>query len=203
VRVIIENKPPIRDVTAVILAGGRSGRMGFDKALLEFHGQTLLKRQVDLMSHLFAAVLIAGGDLARYPQVPVPTVPDRYPGQGALAGIHAGLREASTERIFVIACDAPFPNDALIRHLVSVAPDADWVVPRTGRGLEPLFAVYGRNCRAAIESQLAAGLRRIIFLSERVSTVFVEEAELRRFDPDLSSFVNINTPEERTRYLGG
>ncbi len=196
-----ETTPLITDVTAVVLAGGRSSRMGMDKALIQFEGETLLARTVRLMRRIFAPVLVAGGDPERYPDLAATFAPDRLSQRGAVVGLHAALAAAGTTRVFAIACDAPFPNFDLIRHLLTVDPDADWVVPRTAKGLEPLFAVYAQPCRVAIEDILATGRRRISLLAERVATRFVEEEDVRRFDPELRSFININTPGEQAIWL--
>jgi len=177
--------------------------MGSDKALLEFDGRTLLERVIAGMSELFAEVLIAGGKPERYPGSAAPVVADRLEGRGAIIGLHAGLAAAKTPRIFAVACDAPFFSPELIRHLVGLAPAADWIVPRTGKGLEPLFAVYSQACRPVIEELVQRGQRQIIGLAERVAVHYVEEEELRCFDPELRSFINVNTPGDVRQHLDG
>lgn len=183
-------------IAGIVLAGGRSSRMGRDKAQLIYEGRTLLQRSIDFLREHFAETIVAGGDPARYPDLDVPCAPDRLSGQGALIGIHAGLCATRRPRIFVMACDAPFPQLALIERLLTMAPEADWIVPRTDRGLEPLFAVYSQRCRPAIESLFAANELRVRLLAKQVATVYLEEAELRLLDPQLRSFINLNTPGE-------
>lgn len=177
--------------------------MGSNKALIEFQGRTLLARVVDRMQDLFAKVLIAGGATDRYPGLAVPVVPDRLPGSGAIIGLHAGLVAADTPRIFAVACDSPFLQPALIRRLASCDPAADWVVPRVPLGLHPLFAVYSQACRPVIEEMVRLGHWKISGLAEQVITRFIEEEELRRFDPDLRSFINVNTPADVRLHLDG
>jgi len=186
----------IQDVTAVVLAGGRSKRMGTDKALIRYQGHTLLERQVANMQRLFTHVLVAGGDPARYPHAPAPVVPDVLPSGGSIVGLHAGLSAATTDRIFAVACDIPFPQEQLIRFLVEAAPDADWVVPQTAKGLQPLFALYSQRCRPAIEAIVATGDMRIQRLDDHIETARIAEVDLRRHDPALRSFININTPDD-------
>ncbi len=186
----------IQDVTAVILAGGRSKRMGTDKALIRYQGHTLLERQIANMQRLFAHVLVAGGDPARYPQTTVPVVPDVLASGGSIVGLHAGLTAATTDRIFAVACDIPFPQERLIRFLLEVAPGADWVVPQTAKGLEPLFALYSQKCRPAIERIVDAGDMRIQLLDDHIETARIAETDLRRHDPALRSFINVNTPDD-------
>ncbi|NLH49634.1 MAG: molybdenum cofactor guanylyltransferase [Myxococcales bacterium] len=194
------DREPLNDITAVILAGGHSARMGRDKALLPFAGTPLLLGLIATMRRLFSQVLVAGGDPARYPDLPVPVVPDLFPGRGAMAGLHAGIAHAATPRIFALACDTPFPEIALIHRLARLDPGADWVLPHTASGHEPLFAVYSQACRPAMEKLLAAGKSRILLLAETVRTRLVEEDELRRYDPELRSFINLNTPEDLRRH---
>ena len=196
----VTTREPLADITAVILAGGSSARMGRDKALLPFAGTPLLLGLIAAMRRLFSRVLVAGGDPARYPGLPVPVVPDFFPGRGALAGLHAGIAHATTPRIFALACDTPFPDPTLIRWLAGLDPDADWILPHTSSGHEPLFAVYSQACRLPMEKLLAAGKSRILLLAESVRIRLVEEAELRRYDPELRSFINLNTPEDLQRH---
>jgi len=186
----------LSEVSAVILAGGKSRRMGMDKALLQYQRQSLLLRAIEFLTGLFPEVLVASCDPRRYPDLPVPCVPDELPGEGALVGIHAGLKAAKNQVVFVMACDHPFPQAELVRHLVQVAPDADLTIPSTARGFEPLFAVYGKTCLPFIALMVAEGERRIRLLMDLVNARQINENELRRFDPELASFININTPDD-------
>lgn len=186
----------ISDITAVILAGGASRRMGTDKAMLDFNGCPLLSLIVEYMECMFEKVLIAGGDPQRYADQAVPVVPDLFDGKGAIVGIHAGLSAATTDRIFAIACDSPYPCADLIRKLIDIDREAAWVVPRTELGLEPLFSIYHKSCLPALEQIIAENKRRISLLGGMVPTCYVGEAILRSIDPELRSFVNVNTPED-------
>jgi len=190
-------------VTAVILAGGKSGRMGMDKALIRFGDRTLLERSVEKMSAIFSHVIVAGGKAERYPGLGVPVVDDRSEGKGPIAGLCAGLRAAATDRIFAVACDTPFPNENLIRHLIDADPEADWIIPITPRGFEPLFAVYSKNCLAPMEEISQSDDKRIICLFTMVKVHRVTREEVDRLDPNLESFININTPEDVDAFLNG
>jgi molybdopterin-guanine dinucleotide biosynthesis protein A len=134
----------ISDVTGVILAGGRSTRMGRDKATLVVDGQTLFERTRHMLQGVFSRVLISGDrpDLAT---ADIPCVPDVYPGS-ALGGLHGALRAAGTPWIFVVPCDMAYPDPALVHFLLKQRNDYDLVVPRTPQGLEPVFALYHKNC---------------------------------------------------------
>jgi len=186
---------PLHDVTGVILAGGRSSRMGRDKALLEVDGVPLFERVLAAMTPLFSTLVIAGDrpDLAR---PGLPCIPDRYPGS-ALGGLHAALAAAQTPWIFVAACDMPYPDPELIRQILRERHGHDVVVPRTETGLEPLFALYGKGCLAPMEAMLSEGRCRIYDFYDEVRVRVLTEAELP--DGAGKAFVNINTPGDYGR----
>ena len=125
----------IPGVTGVILAGGPSTRMGSDKALLPYQGGRFIEAIHRRMEELFDEVIVATGETGRYDFLPCRRVTDLYPGMGALAGIHAALRASGSEKIFVVACDMPHLAPDLIRHLCSLAEEADVVVPEGEGGL--------------------------------------------------------------------
>lgn len=190
-------RPPAGSGAAgAILAGGRSRRMGCNKALLPLAGERIVDRILRALRAVFADVLIVAGDPAPFAGCGAPVVPDRMPGHGAIGGLHAALAASPAPRTFCIACDLPFAEAALIAHLVDLAPGNDAVVPRTRAGVEPLFAVYAASCLPVLEAQIRAGALRADGLIERVTTRIVEAEDLMRIDPGLRSFVNINTPED-------
>jgi FdhD protein/molybdopterin-guanine dinucleotide biosynthesis protein A len=123
-------------------------------------------------------------------------VPDRYPGMGALAGLHAGLYNSRTPHIFAVACDMPYLNDTLISALLSRRHQADVVIPESGDGLEPLHAVYGSDCLPAMEQALLSGRRRIISFFPYIRVHHFTSAQVATIDQDFSSFSNINTPAD-------
>ncbi len=134
--------------------------------------------------------------------IPAQVVPDRYPGAGPLAGLHAGLSAAHGDLLLALAGDMPFVNPALVAHLVALAPGLDVVIPalphpRTGDPVkEPLHAIYRRSCLGAVAARLAAGERPMVSFLPDVRVRVVQTDEIRRFDPDLRSFFNMNTPED-------
>jgi molybdopterin-guanine dinucleotide biosynthesis protein B/molybdopterin-guanine dinucleotide biosynthesis protein len=185
----------IHNVTGVILAGGQSRRMGRDKALLPVGGVPLVWRVADCLCRIFSNVILVGSRPERFAQLGLPVIPDLQPGS-ALGGIHAALRHETGRGIFVAPCDLPFPSAPLICHLLSLAPGHDVVVPRSPRGLEPLFAYYGPGCLGPVEELLAAGNLRIFDFYPRVRTLEVDLATLPGLDPDGRAFININTPAD-------
>jgi len=188
--------PAFSGVTGVILAGGKSSRMGSNKALLPYRGGRFIKAIYHRLSGLFVEVLVVTNTPEQYDFLPCRKVPDLYEGMGVLAGIHSGLYHSSNPAIFAVACDMPYLTESLIRYMASRA-DADGVLlPESPGGLEPLHAVYGKGCLEAIEATLLSGQRRIVSFFDRTNVNKVNIAQVAYFDPEFVSFININTPRE-------
>jgi molybdopterin-guanine dinucleotide biosynthesis protein A len=186
----------LRDLTAFILAGGNSTRMGTDKAFVMFEGRTLLARALEVCRTITSDVRVVGDRKKFAPFAPV--VEDVFPGCGPLAGIHAGLRDSETDWNVVLAVDLPFVSPALLLFLVAQAREsrAMVTVPRAGEGWQPLCAIYRRAFADAAETALRARRYKIDALFEDAGTHEVGEEDLRRagFSPEV--FRNLNTPEE-------
>lgn len=182
-------------LSGIVLAGGRSSRMGRNKALMEFHGQTLISLVLGKLSRLCNELIIATDDAEPCAGLPARIVPDVIAGRGALGGIHAGLAAMRNDRAIVVACDMPFLSLSLLRYMAVVAPNHEVVVPRLGGYHEPLHAVYSASCLGPIERIVAAGPRRILALYDRVRVHEVTREAVRLFGADLS-FFNVNTPDD-------
>jgi FdhD protein len=189
-------KQLISDMTAVILAGGTSMRMGSNKALLPFGAGLLIEAVYRQLRGIFAEVILVTNTPEQYQFLPCRKVADLYPGMGALAGLHAGIFHSTTPAVFAVACDMPFLNEELIRFLASKLPGFEAVVPCSPTGQEPLHAVYGKECLPEIENFMADGRKKILDVIPRFNTREISASEVRLLDPDFSSFININTPEE-------
>ncbi|MFQ6111228.1 MAG: molybdenum cofactor guanylyltransferase [Nitrospinota bacterium] len=187
------------DVTGVILAGGESSRMGRNKAFLEVGGERLVDRAVSLLEGLFEELILIANDLSAYAYLGLRTLPDRFPGKKSLGGIHTALLHMKTPYCFVAACDMPFLKEGLVRYLLSLREGYEVVVPRLDWGLEPLCAVYSQACLKPIERLLNRGDLKIINFFPEVRVCEVARDDLMRFDPELDSFFNINTPEDLAR----
>lgn len=186
------------DRTAIVLCGGMSTRMGREKASLPFHGESLLARVVRMVAPLVGEVLVVARDgQAMPPDLPatVRVVRDGTPGAGPLAGIAAGLAAARAGFVFATACDAPLLEPGLVRLLFERAASADAAVAVAGGFPNPLLAVYRTSVLPHAEALLAAGLRRPVFLFDRVRTDVVGEGDVRTVDPELRSFHDCDTPE--------
>lgn len=191
--------------SVVILAGGQSRRMGRDKRALPWtpasggSPQTLLGHVVATVSRLTDDIVLVANDDPGVTGARV--VGDLYPRSGSLGGIYSGLAAAAYDLAFVAAADMPFLNPMLILDLVSRASRVDAVVPVTGGRPEPLHAVYRKSVLAPARRQIERRDLKIALAFDALSTVIVPEADLRRLDPDLRSFWNLNTPEEYQRAL--
>jgi molybdopterin-guanine dinucleotide biosynthesis protein A/molybdopterin converting factor small subunit len=187
--------------TAVVLAGGRSSRMGTPKALLLFDGEPLISHIVAMLRRQFADVVVVAAPGQDLPTLPVNLVHDQVAYQGPVGGLCYGLAAAREDVCFVTSCDSAFLNASLIAHLVSRIAGHDVVVPRWDGRFQPLHAVYRRAVLPVLEGQLARGELRPVFLFDKVQTLSIDEEEIRRFDPDGASFFNMNTPEDYERAL--
>lgn len=189
----------ITGVTGVILAGGASRRMGSNKSLLDVGGEPMIQRIYRTMEEIFADVIIVTNEPELYRFLPCRTVHDLWPGSGTMVGIHAGLAACDATDAFVVGCDMPFLQPALIRHLVSLKDDSDVVVPRTPDGLQPLHALYRRSSLKVIERYLQDGDLSMMHLLGELRTRQVIAGEMESMDHSFSSFINVNTPEEYDR----
>jgi len=192
----------IKGVTGVILAGGKSSRMGSNKALLPYKGGRFIEAIHRQLAEIFEEVLLVTNNPEQYEFLPCRKVADVYPGAGALAGIHAGLHHSASQAVFAVACDMPYLNNDLVRHLAGQADTGSVVIPEGPAGLEPLHAVYGKDCLAAIEETILNGEKRILSFFDRVNTIRINTEQIAAFDPSFASFSNINTPEEYFRLRG-
>ena len=187
---------PIDTVSAIILAGGRSSRMGQPKALLPFNGEPLIAHVVRKLQQSFGEVIVVAAPDQELPPLPVKLARDDVAHQGPVSGIFHGLKTSSVPVNFVGSCDMPFFSLPLVSYLISQIAHHDVVVPEWAGRLQPLFAVYRSTVAAHLAEQLRRGELRPIFLFQKVRTKTVSAEEIRRFDPEGLSFFNMNTPED-------
>lgn len=186
------------------MAGGKSRRMGQDKAWIDVDGRPLIARVIEVLATVADEVIVVANE-ARYGSLGVRVVPDRFPEGGALGGIATGVGAAIHDTVLVAACDMPFLDPAVWRLLLEAAPgadEADVVIPVLGDQPETLHAVYTRACLPAMERALAQGRLRVVSFFDEVRVRRIGEEALRGVDPALRSFTNVNTPEELAAALG-
>ena len=201
-------------VTGIVLAGGKSIRLGRDKALETVGKRTLLQRVVDALAQVSDDIVVVtspGQTEERVPPSPlVRVVRDIHPERGPAAGLYAGLRAARSVYSWAVGCDLPFLNPMLLSYLMTLAPGYDAVIPTievplkesrdSKRPDQTLHAVYNKSCIPILE-ELLGGQSSIAIhdLLPRINVCYVKEAEVEELDPELRSFFNINTEADLAR----
>ena len=186
-------------ITISIQAGGRSVRMGENKAVKKFLGVPLIQRVVDRVKPVAGEMNIITADPDPFRFLGLPAYPDRYTGRGLLGGIFTALSVSNLEYVAPVGCDMPFLSAALITAEMArlEAAQADVVIPETARGLEPLHAVYRRDtCLAPAEKAILDGEWRVISWFQQVKVVVLNASEVYEIDSSPYLFMNLNTPEE-------
>jgi molybdopterin-guanine dinucleotide biosynthesis protein A len=183
-------------VTGVVLAGGKSRRMGRDKAFLPFGQGVLIERVIAVLRRVTDEVLLITNTPEQYRRFGLPMFADVIPEAGSLGGIYTGLVYANTPYSLCLACDMPFVKPEFLRVLCDMAPEADVVIPRNADDFQPLCAVYSQRCRGPIKHCLDEGRLKITGFFGQVRVRVIEGEELTRHDPQDVMFFNANTPEE-------
>lgn len=186
------------EVTGVLLAGGKSRRMGEDKRYLVVGEQTLLERGLVVLRSIFQEVLVVIAQDSPPLDIDARVVRDLVPDCGSLGGLYTGLTQATAPCIFVVACDMPFLDQAVIAQFTSRRATADIVMAKLAARLHPMHALYGKRCLPALEQMIRA---RQLKIQEMVSHAslrvrYVTEADLLTLDPSGRSFQNVNTPAD-------
>lgn len=204
----------VNAASAIILAGGRSARMGQPKATLRLGGMTLIERTIGELTRAelaraFDDIIVVAAPESEAIELPAlgaaTIVHDENAYQGPVGALARGLRAARHELAFACSCDLPMLRAEVASWLLSLVGDFDAVIPQVGERLQPLHAVYRRRCAGALDAMLARGEHRLSAIADavdsRILARIVSEAEYRRADPDALSCFNINTPEDYARAL--
>jgi molybdopterin-guanine dinucleotide biosynthesis protein A len=179
----------------IILCGGKSSRMGKDKASLSFLGRPLIKIVIDSLKTLFSKIIVVTNDTINYQKYNLPIIKDILPQKGPLGGIYTGLLYSKSKYNFVVACDMPFINLNLIRYLFRHKDDCDLIIPYF-KVYQPLYAIYSKNCISAIEESIFSNNLEVKNLINMVKVKVIDEKQVCRFDKKGLCFTNINTPQE-------
>jgi len=184
------------EVTGILLAGGKSRRMGEDKQHLVIGEQTLLERGLAVFRSIFQEVLVVIAQDSPSLGIDARVVRDLVPDCGSLGGLYTGIAQASTSCIFVAACDMPFLNQAVIAQFTSRKGTADIVIARLADRLHPMHALYSKQCLPVLEQMIQARQFKIQEMVSHTSlrVQYVTEADLLTIDPSGHSFYNVNTP---------
>jgi len=183
-------------ITGIILAGGKSIRMGQDKAFIEINGVPIILRVFAVLDRLFRETIIVANQKETYAELNIPVYSDLVPGQGALGGLYTGLLHSTFPYSFCVACDMPFLDRALIEYLLTRIDQYDAVVPRTSDGLQPLHAIYSKQCLDPIRHLLDLEKTKIMDFYPLIRLQIVDEKDFLTLDPERKSFTNVNTPDE-------
>jgi len=187
-----------KDISSILLAGGKSSRMGKDKARLKLDGRMMILQSVANKLLTISDEIIVATDGRRYEDlnVSVKWVDDVYPLAGSLVGLYSGLRATGSDYALVVACDMPFLNLDLLRHMIALPRDYDILIPQIGDKLEPLHAIYSKKCLEPAKRLLEAGHLRIIDMFPEVRVSYLPQEIIEKYDPEHRSFFNINSPDQ-------
>ena len=184
-------------VTGILLAGGKSSRMGKDKALIKYGDETFMSNSLNKLNKLFDEVIVVADNIDKYQMDNVRIIKDIYPGMGPMGGIHAALKAAKNDWIFVIPCDMPLWESFLVEEILKHRLDYDIVVPIINNHMEPLFALYKKTCIPGIEQCLNSNIIKVLELYPLVNTNYLDlEKVYNEVDQCTKSFFNINTPKD-------
>lgn len=181
-------------ITGIILSGGKASRIGKIKGLLRVGNQIIVDNILSKLSPLCEEIILVTDNPSPYQDKEIKIVKDLVLGQGPLRGILTGLKVSKSFYNLVVASDMPFLNPKLLKFLKTKAQEFDVVVPYSRQGLEPLHAIYSKNCISPIE-KLTKSCRVISFFNQ-VKVKYIYESQVRKFDPDFFSFFNVNTLDD-------
>lgn len=185
-------------MTAIILAGGKSSRMGQDKAWLKIGEKAIIEQLLDKLTPIFKEVIISGSRTPDFNKLGVRIIPDELPETGPLGGIYSGLKAIDTDWAFCCACDMPFINPDLINALTCEI-DADALICQWEGKIHPLHGFYNKTCLPVIWQALEAEQYRMLDLLPRLRVKYLDETFIAQYDPYGYSFFNLNTPEDLKR----
>jgi molybdopterin-guanine dinucleotide biosynthesis protein A len=185
-----------QNFTGIILSGGKSTRMGKNKAFIEIEGIPIIHRIHSLFERLFKEIIIVTEQKKLFSNLNARIYSDLIPNRGVLGGLYTGLFFSSFRFSFCVACDMPYLKECIIRCLIRKTGNYDVVVPKTEDGLQPLHALYSKNCLEPIKKNIEQRKCKIIDFYPMVKVKIVDEHEFLSMDPMRESFINVNTPEE-------
>lgn len=185
-------------LTAIILAGGKSSRIGSDKdkAILKLNGKHLIDIVISKLKCIVGDNIIIVGPPEKYPSYKQ-VVPDLFNQRGLLVGLYSGLKSSASRYNLVVGCDMPFLKVELLQYMRDKIGSNDIIIPRYAKNyIEPLCAIYSKDCLSVMERNIEAGILSIRKIFPFLKVKYIEEKEIKRVDPELNSFFNINYKED-------
>lgn len=199
---VLENRIHKKFGTAIILAGGKSLRMGFDKQFLKINDRRIMDDLISKLEEEFDEIIIVTNKAEEYGDYKHKIVKDIIVGKGPLSGIHVGLKESSSNYAFVIACDMPNINIDYIKYMKEAMEDKDvyGCVTYFGDSLEPFHGFYSKGIISEIEKQLEKNRRSVNNLIMNLNFLKIKENKARKFSPNWHMFLNLNKIEDIDNY---
>jgi len=197
----IKKNKEIPRLTAIILAGGKSSRIGSDKdkAILKLNGKRLIDIVISKLKRIVGDNIIIVGPPEKYPSYKK-VVPDLFNQKGLLVGLYSGLKSSASRYNLVVGCDMPFLKLELLQYMRDKIDSNDIIIPRYAKSyVEPLCAIYSKDCLEVMKRNIKAGILSIRRIFPYLKVKYIEEKEIKRVDPELNSFFNINFKEDFIR----
>lgn len=182
------------EITGIILSGGKSIRMGENKAFIDIEGVPIIYRIHNLFKELFQEIIIVTNQKDLFLNFESKICTDLIPNKGALGGLYTGIFYSKYHYSFCVACDMPFIKKSLVQYFLKQIKGDDVIVPRTRDGLQPLHAIYSKTCLGPIKNIIEQGKYSIIDFYDMVQVKIIHEQDFISMDPLRESFINVNTP---------
>ena len=191
-----------KNITGIILAGGKNSRMGINKAFLEIDGKRLIDNILSIYQRIFSEIIIVTNDPFPYREfLDTIIVTDIYKEKGSLGGIYTGLFYAVNDYSFIAACDMPYLNKDFILYMIEQIGKNDIIVPELPAGFQALHAIYSRRCLPAIKKMILTDKLKIAGLYKDMRLLKITEEKIKPFNTDGRLFLNINTPEDLKAHI--
>lgn len=185
-----------KNISAAVLVGGKSSRMGYNKAFLKLGDYTMLENIILKVSIAIPDIFLVGSDQNLYSYLGLPFFTDVYKNCGPLGGIHCALTMSETQYVFICACDMPYIDTELVNYMANNTYNYDIVVPYVRDEVEPLYAIYNKKCLGPIMTMIKSGHKKIRDVFDRVNTKYICTEEIRKIaNPELV-FMNLNTQND-------
>lgn len=189
--------------TAIILAGGKSSRMGFDKQFLKINETRVMEILINKLEEEFEEIIIVTNKPELYKDSKRKIVSDIIEKKGPLSGLHVGLKNSKSKYVYFIACDMPNINLSYVNYMKRIiekeAPDA--CVTRCGNFSETFNSFYSKDLYKTIEERLNLGKKSVVSLLENIDTFYISEKDAKNYSPNWDMFINLNTKEELKKYI--
>jgi len=190
-------------LTGVVLAGGSNRRFPVLKGLMKVQGERIVERNIRLLKGFFRDVLISTNYPEKYFYTGEMMIGDLYPSIGPMVGIFSALLNAEVDGIFVVACDMPFVKRGLVEYLLEMESDKPVVLCSFNNRIHPLLGIYKKDAISYIEDSIRGGVTEMMKLIDDINVEVVSDEDIKSIDSDGRSFVNINTPEDYEKFIGG